>query len=176
MQGCVQGYGNYEELTSSGVNPTELFDDVEDSSNLLMNDITVPDIIVEECDGLNQVTHISRSQDQLHLLPVEKARRRVNANLSGSTPNLSVEHAKSDEGSLYTTPSLHSLISVHDNLNMKRLQTEVSFLAIARSLCNGGALYLRRTFTMQYQKRRELTELYPTRLTSLTSEKGGTCF
>ena len=166
MQGCVQRYSNYEELTSSGVDPTELFNDVDDASKSPLHNITVPDIIVEECDWLNQVPDIGRSQDQLHLLPVEKARRRIKADISGSTPNLNMEHAKLDDGFLYTTPS------VHDDLNMRRLQTEV---AIAQSLCNGGALYLRRAITMQYQKRRELMELYPTRLTSLTSKKGGTC-
>ncbi|XP_065919849.1 ATP-binding cassette sub-family C member 4-like isoform X2 [Dysidea avara] len=53
-EGCVQGYGNYEELTSSGVDPTELFDDVED--NRKSTDLVVTDIVVEECDDVTEET------------------------------------------------------------------------------------------------------------------------
>ncbi|XP_065917654.1 ATP-binding cassette sub-family C member 4-like [Dysidea avara] len=45
-EGCVQGYGNYEELTSSGVDPTELFDDVED--NKKSTDIIVQEVVANK--------------------------------------------------------------------------------------------------------------------------------
>jgi len=83
--------------------------------------------MIEECDDVpEQVAPVSRSQEHLHLLPVEKARKRVKARLSGSTPNLSVDHVKLEEVSMHTTPSLYSLISIHDDMNVKKIQTEVT--------------------------------------------------
>ena len=128
LKGCVQGYGNYDQLTSSGVDPTELFDDIEDN-NKSLNDMVVLDVVVEECEdttGLDQVPANSRSQEHLHLLPVERARRRVKVGLSRSSPNLSVDHVKLEEALLYTTPSLYSLVSIHDDVNVKKIQTEVT--------------------------------------------------
>ncbi|XP_065913909.1 ATP-binding cassette sub-family C member 4-like isoform X2 [Dysidea avara] len=47
-QGCVQGYGDYSQLTSSGVDPTELFNDIKDSNKspqnvVFQDDSTEPD-------------------------------------------------------------------------------------------------------------------------------------
>jgi len=79
LKGCVRGYGNYEELTSSGVDPTELFDDIEDSSSK-SPDLLQPDIVIEECNdvvegGANEED--IKIPDHNHLLPIEKTRRRV---------------------------------------------------------------------------------------------------
>ena len=112
MKGCVQGYGNYEELTSSGIDPTELFDDIEGS-------IESPDldVIVEEFDDdADQQDIMNKIPDHTHLLPVEKARRRIgHAKPSGSSidpDNFGIKFdAVLEEMSLTTGPSLHSLTS-----------------------------------------------------------------
>ncbi|XP_065919562.1 ATP-binding cassette sub-family C member 4-like isoform X2 [Dysidea avara] len=113
-EGCVQGYGNYEDLTSSGVDPTELFDDVED--NRKSTDLPILDIVVEECDDVTEETdeETERRSSHAQLLPVEKARRRVRSKHSEG------EHDQNylsvlDEVSLHTTPSLFSLVSLPDD-------------------------------------------------------------
>ena len=112
MKGCVRGYGNYEELTSSGVDPTELFDDIEDSRK--SPDLTPPDIqefddVVEEEVDQQDI----KSPGHIHLLPIEKARRRVRSKHSESNADSNFDPVL-DEGSIYTTPSLFSLISIPD--------------------------------------------------------------
>ena len=115
MKGCVRGYGNYKELTSSGVDPTELFDDIEDS--IKSPDLVEPDTIAEEFDDeADQQDIMIKSPDHTHLLPVEKARRRVGrARPSGSSidpDNFGIKFdAVLEEISLTTGPSLHSLVS-----------------------------------------------------------------
>ena len=114
MKGYVQGYGNYEELTSSGVDPTELFDDIEDS--IKSPDLMEADIVVEEYDDVADQQDI-KNPDHTHLLPVEKARRRIGrAKPSGSSSvdpdNFGIKFdAVLEEMSLTTGPSLHSLVS-----------------------------------------------------------------
>ncbi|XP_065897567.1 ATP-binding cassette sub-family C member 4-like isoform X2 [Dysidea avara] len=114
-EGCVQGYGNYAQLTSSGLDPTELFDDIE-------QDITKPpDIVVDESEDtldIGQESESGRGQDNVHLLPVERAKRRVR--LGHSESNETSVDLKLEEQSLYTTPSLYSLISVHDDIESIR--------------------------------------------------------
>ena len=78
----------------------------------------------------------TKGQESVHLLPVEKARRRVRLGHSESDKvnvDLSLE-----EASLYTTPSLYSLISVHDDINSVRgIRTEVCMYrcVYSTSLC-----------------------------------------
>ncbi|XP_065897571.1 ATP-binding cassette sub-family C member 4-like [Dysidea avara] len=117
-EGCVQGYGSYEQLTSSGIDPTELFDDIENGST------KSPNVVVDQCeDSVDLEQEFTKGQESVHLLPVEKARRRVRLGHSESDKvnvDLSLE-----EASLYTTPSLYSLISVHDDINSVRgIRTE----------------------------------------------------
>ena len=116
MKGCVRGYGNYEELTSSGVDPTELFDDIEDS--IKSPDLLPPDIAIEECDdeeeGADQQN--IKSPDHIHLLPIEKARRRVRLRHSESDTGYNFDPAFG-EGSIYTSPSQFSLVSIPDELD-----------------------------------------------------------
>ncbi|XP_065919884.1 ATP-binding cassette sub-family C member 4-like isoform X2 [Dysidea avara] len=117
-EGCVQGYGNYEELTSSGVDPTELFDDVED--NRKSTDLVVTDIVVEECDDVTEETdeEIERRSSHAQLLPVEKTRRRVRSQHPESHP-ASLDPFL-DQVSLYSVPSLYSIVSNHDYINSIR--------------------------------------------------------
>ena len=80
MKGCVQGYGNYEELTSSGVDPTELFDDIEDSiksPDFVQPDEECNDIIEEESDQQD-----IKGPDHIHPLPIEKPREYVRSESS----------------------------------------------------------------------------------------------
>ena len=127
MKGCVRGYGNYEELTSSGVDPTELFDDIEDS--IKSPDLMEADIVVEEYDDAVEETvqQDIRSPDRVHLVPVEKeARRRVRSKHSESdadpTVNLMLEG-----GSIYTAPSMFSLISQPNEFEDKKQIVKVTY-------------------------------------------------
>ena len=109
MKGCVRGYGNYEELTSSGVDPTELFDDVEDNS--IESPVLVrPDIVIEESENVKEEMDKLdiKSPDHIHLLPIEKARRRVRLRHSESD----IDPTGLEGGSIYTAPSMFSLISL----------------------------------------------------------------
>ena len=58
MKGCVRGYGNFEELTSHGVDPKELFDNIEDSTK---SDLTQTDSVIKNCDNV-----IKENTDQQH--------------------------------------------------------------------------------------------------------------
>jgi len=57
-----------------------------------------------------------------YLLPVEKAKRRFRSRHSESNASLFSDN-KSEEASLYAAPSLHSLISLHDDI--REFETEV---------------------------------------------------
>lgn len=106
----MQGYGNYEELTSSGVDPTELFDDIEEDSMKSPN-LVQPHIVAEECnDEIESDEQDIKSPDHIHLLPIEKARRRVR--LRHSESNDYNFDPVFGEGSVYTSPSLFSLVSI----------------------------------------------------------------
>ena len=110
MKGCVRGYGNYEELTSSGVDPTELFNDIEDNSIKSPN-LVQPDIVAEECNDEIESDQLDiKSPDHIHLLPIEKARRHVR--LRHSESNDYNFDPVFGEGSVYTSPSLFSLVSI----------------------------------------------------------------
>ena len=122
MKGCVRGYGNYEELTSSGVDPTELFDDIEGS--MKSPDLVEADIAIEEYDNEEEEANKQdiKSPDHIHLLPIEKARRRVRSRNSESNADSNFDPVL-DEGSIYTTPSLFSLISIPDKNNDNKVAT-----------------------------------------------------
>ena len=110
LKGCVRGYGNYEKLTSSGVDPTELFDDIEGSSK--SPDLADPNVEIEDEEEADPQD--IKSPDHIHLLPpIEKARRRVKLKASESNADPTFDPLF-DEGSVYTTPSLFSLISIPD--------------------------------------------------------------
>ena len=116
MKGCVQGYGNYEKLTSSGVDPTELFDDIEGS--MKSPDLVEADIAIEEYDDAVEESYQRdiKSPDHIHLLPIEKARRRVRLRNSESDTGYNFDPVFG-EGSIYTSPSLFSLVSIPDELD-----------------------------------------------------------
>ena len=112
----MQGYGSYEQLTSSGLDPTELFDDIEQDGYTKPPDVSVEYGETEQESG--------SGHDNVHLLPVERARRRVR--LGHSENDEGDVDLKLEEASLYTTPSLYSLISVHDNIeSIRRNKFEV---------------------------------------------------
>ena len=118
MKGCVRGYGNYEELTSSGVDPTELFDDIEGSSK--SPDLVQPDIVIEECVNEESDQQEIKTLDHVHLLPIEKARRRVRSKHFENDLGFPNFDRLSEEVSLFTAPSLFSLVSTHENIDSIR--------------------------------------------------------
>ena len=132
MKGCVRGYGNYEELTSSGVDPTELFDDIEGSSK--SPDLVQPDIVIEECDNVEEDQQEIKTLDHVHLLPIEKARRCVRSKRFEINVDSSFD-ALSEEISLFTTPSLFSLVSTHDNIDSIRGNKKVTKASTSLLLC-----------------------------------------
>ena len=104
LKGCVRGYGNYEELTSSGVDPTELFDDIEGSRK--SPDLIQPDIVIKEYDDVVEEAESQqdiKSPDHIQLIPIEKARRHVRSQHSESNAEPSFDPALDDAS---TTPSL----------------------------------------------------------------------
>ena len=164
MKGCVRGYGNYEELTSSGVDPTELFDDIEDS--IKSPDLVPPDIVMErefdnEEEGADQQD--IKSPDHIHLLPIEKeARRRVRSGHSESdadrTLNLMLEG-----GSVYTEPSMFSLISQPNECEDNKKQ----IIKVTHScfLFTIYVYYFISIHLTQYQRKRGHMELFLPRRT-----------
>ena len=130
MKGCVRGYGNYEELTSSGVDPTELFDDVAIENNSMKSpNLVQPDIVIEESrDNLDVEEEdadkqYTKSSDHLHLLPIEKAKRHVASIHSDSIAGFNFDpnfDGLLEEVSLFIGPSLLSLVSTHDNIDSIR--------------------------------------------------------
>ncbi|XP_065895722.1 ATP-binding cassette sub-family C member 4-like [Dysidea avara] len=127
-EGCVQGYGNYEELTSSGVDPTKLyFDDVEDKRKSA--DLVLPDIVVEECDDVTEETdeEPERKSNHAQLLPVEKTRRCVRSKY------LQYDHQFNpviDVVSLCSIPSIFSLMSIPDDVRrvLNRFSKDIGFM------------------------------------------------
>ena len=111
MKGCVQGYGNYDELTSSGVDPRELFDDIDENSEK-PPDLIIPDVVIEECDDVGEENQQEiKSSDGMQLIPVEKTKRNVRLRHSEDDPVPTFNHL-CDGGSIYTTPSMLSLITM----------------------------------------------------------------
>ena len=175
MKGCIRGYGNYEELTSSGVDPTELFDDIEDCKK--SPDLVQPDIVIEDCDDVvvEEADQELKSPDHVRLLPIEKARRRVRSRHSDSNdvPNFNRNFDPlSEEVSLCTAPSLFSLVSTHDNLDSIRGTKKVVPIASTKILVSHDMISLHyRTCSMLYQKRRGLMEVFQTKRISDISRK-----
>lgn len=118
LKGCVQGYGNYEKLTSSGLDPTELFDDVEDHVPY-----PIANAQIEGCDDMM----LDKSESDL----VSHVKSNCHLDLNVGT--------KLEEVSLYTTPSLYSLISVHDDIdNIRGIKKGVSnyyYTLVVHSFC-----------------------------------------
>ena len=134
MKGCVRGYGNYKELTSSGVDPTELFDDIEDS--IKSPDLVSPDIVIEESDDVVEEADRQdiKSPDHIHLLPIEKeARRRVRLRYSESDAGYNFDPVFG-EGSIYTSPSLFSLVSIPDEFSKNKAREKLGLSNIILSM------------------------------------------
>jgi len=89
-------------LTSSGLDPSELFDDLEDHVSHPM--------------GNDRIGHWDNKNDPYHIPHIESDH---SLNVNSGT--------KLEEVSLYTTPSLYSLISVHDDIdNIRGIKKGVS--------------------------------------------------
>lgn len=97
----MQAYGNYEALTSGGLDLTELFDDADDR---------VPHRIAS--DQTEQFY-----ENDSHLVPHVKSDHSLDLDVG----------TKLEEVSIHTTPSLYSLISVHDDIdNIRGIKKGVS--------------------------------------------------
>ena len=112
LKGCVQGYGSYEELTSSGVDPRELFDDIEDVES---PNFVATEIVMEECrDTVEEADQQSmKSSNDMLLIPTEKTRQCVRS----ENDHVPAFTQVCDRGSVYTTPSMLSLISMPNKLD-----------------------------------------------------------
>ena len=110
MKGCVQGYGTYNELTSSGINPRELFDDIED---IELPNLTTTNVVMDGCSDITEAANQQHfgSSDHIHLLPMGKRRRNLESSNSEDDPVPAFSQLL-DEGSVYTRPSLFSLITI----------------------------------------------------------------
>ena len=110
MKGRVQGYGNYEKLTSSGVDPRELFDDIEDVES---PNFVATEIVMEECsDSAEEADQQNiKISDDIYLIPTEKTRRRVRS----ENDLVPAFNQICDARSINTTPSMFSLISMPED-------------------------------------------------------------
>ena len=110
IKGCVQGYGKYDDLTSSGIDPRELFDDIED---IEIPNVTTTNVVTDECSDIIEAANQQGfgSSDHIHLLPMGKTRRHLESSNSENDPVPTFSQLL-DGGSVYTRPSLFSLISM----------------------------------------------------------------
>ena len=93
-----------------------------------------------------------------------------------SDHSLDLNHTRLEEISLYTTPSLYSLISVHDDIDSIRgIKGGVSNHHYYYSNIFTPCVYLR-ICLMYFQKRNDLTEQFLTKFTLHTSRKEGMLF
>ena len=118
LKGCVQGYGNYEELTSIGVDPAELFGNIENcgkSPDLVLSE--EPDIVLDNARKDIRCSH------NLHSLSV------------GRQPKST--YLESNRNSIfdleYITPSLFSS-TTHDNLMSTRDNKKVTNLSVYNNI------------------------------------------
>ena len=131
------------------------------SPNLVEPNIVIEDDNVEEEEDKQDIS--IKSPDHIHLLPIEKARRRVRLKNSQSDdysfgPVLG-------EGSVYTSPSLFSLISIPDKTSKNEVYSElIAVSSVIRILHH-------RMYLMLYQRKRELMELFLTKLIIYTYGK-----
>ena len=107
-----------------------MFDDVEECEK--SPDFVQLDI-VEESDNVVEETDQQdiKSPDHMHLLPIKKTERRIRSKHleNNISPNFNFD-GLSEEVSLFTTPSLFSLVSTHDNLDSIRGTKKVTILFI----------------------------------------------
>ena len=90
-----------------------------------------PDILIQECDDVEEDKQDMKSPDHIHLLPIEKARRRAKSKHSGSFQGSIFSQnfdGLSEDVSLFTVPSLLSLVSTHDNIDSIRGTKKVTIL------------------------------------------------
>ena len=114
LKGCVQGYGSYDKLTTSGIDPKELFDNIED------DELSSTDVIIERSSDSTEESNII-CLDHIQLLPIEKTRIAASSHSENTICNF---NQKMDGGSIHTTPSMFSLISMpSDNI---RINTVIS--------------------------------------------------
>ena len=93
------------------VDPRELFDDIE---NVDTPNFVATEIVMEECSDIVEETDQQniKCSDDIHLIPIEKTRQRVR---SENDP-VPAFNQICDRGSVYTTPSMFSLISMPNKL------------------------------------------------------------
>ena len=118
MKGCVRGYGNYEELTSSGVDPTELFGNIENCGKS-------PDLaLLEQPDiELDNARKVIRRSHNLHSLSIGRQPKSVYFQ-SNHDSKFDLE---------YITPSLFSS-TTHDIFKSTRDNKKVTKLSICNNL------------------------------------------
>ena len=114
LKGRVQGYGSYKELTTSGINPRELFDDMKDVE---LPHIATTDVIEECSDVVEEIGQLNiNSSGNVQPLPTQGARKFVESKHLTNDLGPAVNQML-DEESIYTTPSMFSLISMPNKLD-----------------------------------------------------------
>ena len=120
LKGCVQGYGSYDELTTSGIDSKELFDDIEDKKSKF----TSTDVVIEEYnDATEETSQECIISNHMHLLPMERTR------FVGSRHSMNITDSSSTQADKQSirTPSMFSLISMPNdsegNTNIYKVRT-----------------------------------------------------
>ena len=158
LKGCVQGHGNYEELTSYGVDPRELFDDMEDVERL--SDYVTIDNVIEE--GSNAVEEAN--EQTVNLLPKQMTSNHVRLRHFENDPGPQML----DGGSIHTTPSMLSLISMP---NQFEDDTGINEVTTYLSLYNNYYFSVYCSVRLMWYQKREHMELFLAKHTLSISKK-----
>ena len=116
----------------------ELVDGLEESSKQSQ------DVVIEECKDVD--TANTNSLDEMHLTPIIKTTR-----LSENNPDLTVNQIY-DGGSIYTSPSMLSLISIPSKTEDSTRANLVSVYPLIYVPWKTNVLLLTRIQLMWYQK------------------------
>ena len=112
-----------------------MFDDIEENSGKLP-DLVIPNVVIEECDNVVEEDQQKiKSSDDMHLIPVDNTRRNVRLRHSGDDPGPTMNQL-CDGGSIYTTPSMLSLVSMPSKSECNARVTMVSVSSFSLPLCN----------------------------------------
>ena len=133
LKGCIQGYGNYDELTSCGVDPRELFDDMEDAKRL--PDFVTTDTVIEEHNNVVEEANQQaiESSDDINLIPIQKIRKHVRLRHSENDPSITFNQML-DGASMHTTPSMFSLISMPNEIeDDTRINAVTAYLLLSNN-------------------------------------------
>ena len=114
-------------MTSSGIDPKELFDDVKDSENLPHSITTDIDSIAKGCNVRAEEMNQQDVTDTIDAPSIEEPKRYTELRHFKGDLDSNFNQAM-DEGSICTTPSMYSLISMPNISSCARINVVTIFI------------------------------------------------